>query len=204
MRRGRLVCLVVAAIVAGSAAAVAGSPEGAASTFVRDLGDRAIGMLGSADTSLAKREAKLRALLRSRFDMRVMGRFALGRYWRRASAEQRRDYLDLFGEYVVSTYSAMLGGYAGETLTIVSETPLSNKIDVLVNTRITRPSGPPVKATWRVRARDDDYRIIDVMIEGVSMVVTQRQQFSSVVQRHGLDGLLETLRARTSKLSASR
>ncbi len=203
MRRGRLVCLVVAAIVAGAGAVVAGSP-GAASTFVRDLGDRAIGVLGSADASLAKREAKLRALLRSRFDMRVMGRFALGRYWRRASAEQRRDYLDLFGEYVVSTYSAMLGGYTGEKLTIVSETPLSNKIDVLVNTRITRPSGPPVKATWRVRARDDDFRIIDVMIEGISMVVTQRQQFSSVIQRHGLEGLLETLRARTAKLNASR
>ena len=147
MRRARLACLVVAATVVGSASAVAGSSLGAASTFVRDLGDQAIGVLGLADTSLAEREAKLRILLRARFDMRVMGRFALGRYWRRASAEQRRDYLDLFGEYVVSTYSAMLGGYAGEKLTIVSETPLSNKIDVLVNTRITRPSGPPIKAT---------------------------------------------------------
>ncbi len=204
MERAFVARILLAVMAFSAAPALSASPPGEASAFVRDLGDKAIRVLASKDAGLAEREAKLQAVLYGHFDMRVIGRFALGRYWRQASAEQRRDYLDLFGRYIVKTYSAKLGGYTGEQLEIVSETPLTNKIDVLVNTRIERPSGPPIKATWRVRSRNDTRRIIDVMIEGISMAVTQRQQFSSVVRRYGLEGLLETLRARTTKLSASR
>ncbi len=204
MERAFVARILLAVMTFSAAPALSASPPGEASAFVRDLGDKAIRVLASKDAGLAEREAKLQAVLYGHFDMRVIGRFALGRYWRQASAEQRRDYLDLFGRYIVKTYSAKLGGYTGEQLEIVSETPLTNKIDVLVNTRIERPSGPPIKATWRVRSRNDTRRIIDVMIEGISMAVTQRQQFSSVVRRYGLEGLLETLRARTTKLSASR
>ena len=204
MERAFVARILLAVMAFSAAPALSASPPGEASAFVRDLGDKAIRVLASKDAGLAEREAKLQAVLYGHFDMRVIGRFALGRYWRQTSAEQRRDYLNLFGRYIVKTYSAKLGGYTGEQLEIVSETPLTNKIDVLVNTRIERPSGPPIKATWRVRSRNDTRRIIDVMIEGISMAVTQRQQFSSVVRRYGLEGLLETLRARTTKLSASR
>ena len=133
----------------------------------------------------------------------MVGRFALGRYWRQASREQKNDYIKLFGQFVVQTYASKLGGYSGEALKILSETPLKNKIDVLVNTRIERPSGPPIKVAWRVRSRDKVRRIIDVMVEGVSMVITQREQFAAVVRQHGLHGLLETLRARTTKTGAT-
>ena len=73
--------------------------------------------------------------------------------------------------------------------------------DVVVSTRIERPSGPPITAEWRVRVTDGRLRIIDVSIEGVSMVVTQRSEFASVIQRNGVEGLIEVLRARTTKMS---
>ena len=71
-----------------------------------------------------------------------------------------------------------------------------------MHTRIGRPSGPPLECDWRVRQRDGKLRIIDVMVEGVSMAVTQRSEFSAVIKSRGFDGLLSALRARTNKISA--
>jgi phospholipid transport system substrate-binding protein len=143
-------------------------------------------------------------LLRKGFNLEYIGRFVLGTTWRRATPEQRTDYLDLFGEFVVKTYAKRLGGYSGEALTVLKTTVVGKKRDVIVYTRIDRPSGPPLKATWRVRKFDDQDKIIDVTVEGVSMAVTQRQEFASVTRRSGLEGLLQILRARTERLPAAR
>jgi phospholipid transport system substrate-binding protein len=196
--------VLLAAVVLSVSPVYSASTPGAASTFVRDLGKQAIRVLAMKETTLAEREVKLQDVLYANFDIATIGRFALGRYWRQASTGQRNDYLKLFGKFLVQTYSSKLGGYSGEDLEITSETLLKNKIDVLVNTKIERPSGPPLKIAWRIRSRDDvNRKIIDVMIEGTSMALSQREQFSSVVRNHGLQGLLETLRARTTKVKAT-
>lgn len=191
--------LAVGIIVFGAPAAQAG----AEADFIRKLGDQAIKVLGSSDKSLAEREAKFRKILEAGFDMPLIARFALGRYWRVASKEQRRDYLNLFTDYIVRSYSVKLGGYKNDALVIISEQALKNKKDVLVHTRINRPKGASVKTVWRVRTSKKGLRIIDVMIEGISMLVTHREEFSAVIRRHGLTGLLETLRARVGKLPAT-
>ena len=102
-KRALIVRILVAAMVFGAGPALSASPPEEASAFIRDLGGEAIRVLAAKDAGLAEREAKLQAILYDHFDMRVIGRFALGRYWRQASAEQRRDYLDLFGRYIVKT-----------------------------------------------------------------------------------------------------
>ncbi len=175
--------------------AVAAVQPGAASELIRRLGEQAIAALDAPGASLEAREARFRSLLSEGFDLAFIGRFVLGRYWRQATPEQRSDYLALFGEYVLQTYSARLGGYAGESMTILSERPAGTK-DIVVSTRILRPSGPPIQAAWRVRTTGGRYRIIDIMVEGVSMVVTQRSEFAAVIQRRGLQGLIDELRVR--------
>ena len=197
-RRILLTAIVVLWIGAGGFAEAAMQP-GAASLFIRQLGDQAIAALRAPGASLEAREAQFRKLLSEGFDLAFIGRFVLGRHWRKATPEQRTDYMALFSEYVLQTYSSRLGGYAGETMAILSERPAGTK-DMLVSTRIERPSGPPILANWRVRTSGERYRVIDIMVEGVSMVVTQRSEFAAVVQRHGLQGLIEVLRARTTKL----
>ena len=117
--------------------------------------------------------------------------------------EQRADYLDLFGEFIVKTYAKRLGGYSGEAFVVLKSTVTGKKRDVIVKTRIDRPSGPSLKATWRVRKFGDQDKIIDVSVEGVSMAITQRQEFASVTRRSGLEGLLQILRARTEHLPAT-
>ena len=176
--------------------------ENDAARFIHQLGNRAIETLRTSDLTLDQREAQFRGLLREGFDLAFIGRFVLGKYWRAATPEQQEDYLALFGEYLVQTYSARLGGYSGETMAVVSTRQASEK-DFVVRTQIDRPTGPPVVAKWRVRTTGGGFRIIDVMVEGISMAVTQRSEFASVVQRDGIDGLLVILRARTTKIPAT-
>lgn len=199
----RLLCLCLVIAVCATTLGAPAARAGAEADFIRKLGDQAISVLGASDRSLAEREADFRKILKEGFNMPLIARFALGRYWRIASKEQRRDYLVLFTDYVVKSYSVKLGGFKNEALVIVSEKPLKNKMDVLVNTLIKRPKGPPVKTVWRVRNSKNRLRIIDVMVEGISMLITHRDEFGAVIQRHGLDGLLETLKARTGKLPAT-
>lgn len=195
----RLIVLVSAfTLAAGTAPAATGT----ASEFVARLGDRAVTVLRSADGDLGSREARFRDLLREGFDLPFIARFALGPYWRRATAEQRSDYLGAFGDYVVQTYSARLGGYTGEAMNILAERRAGER-DSVVETEIIRPSGPPILAEWRVRVIDGEYRIIDIAIEGISMAVTKRSEFSAVIQAKGIDGLIAALRLRASKISAT-
>ncbi len=201
--RRTVICVSLVLVVALHALWVApAQAKGDASSFVQQLGNRAIGVLQDDGSTLAQREAMFRDILVEGFDLNLIGRFVLARYWKKASEEQQANYLRAFGEFIVRKYSAMLGGYAGEVFTVVSEQPSGDK-DVMVLTRIDRPSGPPIETHWRVRGKDGEQRIIDVLVEGISMAMTQRAEFKSVVKRHGIDGLIQILDAQSSKLSAT-
>jgi len=172
------------------------------SQFMGDLGQQAIVVLQSTSGSLEQREQQFRQILAQNFDVPFIGRFVLGRSWRTATPQQQADYLALFEDFLVLTYSRRLGGYTGERLTVVTDRA-ANERDTVVRTRIDRPSGPPINADWRVRATSAGYKIIDIEVAGVSMALTQRSEFASVVGRNGLNGLIQVLRARAAKLSAT-
>ncbi len=169
-----------------------------ASQFVRKLGDETIAVLATPDATAEQRKARFRELLDEGFAVETIGRFALGRYWRAATPAQRSDYLRLFREFVLETYAGRLGTYAGETLEIIQACPL-NQNDTMVSTEIQSPDGPPIRVDYRVRAQPAGLKIIDVFVEGVSLITTQRAEFASVINRTGgVEGLLELLREHTS------
>ena len=200
--RRTLLALAGLALLPRFARAEAGQAEVAgASALIANLADQALAVLRRADLSLEQRETEFRRLLREGFDMNFIARFVLGKHWRELNAEQQAEYLDVFSEYVLQTYSRRLGGYAGQSFSVVGARPAGQQ-DVVVQTRIDQPSGPPILADWRVRAGGGAYRIVDVMVEGVSMAVTQRSEFGAVVQRGGVAGLVEALRARTEMMPA--
>jgi phospholipid transport system substrate-binding protein len=187
--------IVVCGLVSTTAQAQP-ADRGGPSQFIKTMGDEAISILRSANLPTETRESMFRALLARDFDVNFIGRFVLGQYWRIATPDQQRDYLQAFNEYVLQVYPTWLGDYAGETLSVTSERSAGAK-DVLVGTRIDRPSGPPAAVQWRVRASEGELRVIDVFVDSVSLAVTQRDEFASVVQRQKVAGLIELLRART-------
>lgn len=194
--------LLLVAVLAPLTLIAPAHAQSTASQFISVLGQQAIGTLQSTSGSLEQREQQFRRILAQSFDVAFIGRFVLGQHWRRASPQQRNDYLALFEDFLVLTYSRRLGGYSGETLSVVGERA-ANERDTVVRTRIVRPSGPPIDADWRVRVIDGHFKIIDVEVAGVSMALTQRSEFASVVTRNGINGLIQVLQSRASKLSAA-
>ena len=149
----------------------------------------------------AERETRFRALFRTKFDVERIGRFTLGKHVRRADEKQLAEFLRLFEDFIVVTYASRFSEYSGESFEIRSIRAEPGR-DTLVLTEIMRPTGgPPYRVDWQVREREGILKIIDVKVEGVSMSVTQRAEFSSVIQRQGgVDGLIEQLRAKTKLL----
>ncbi|MEM7651290.1 MAG: ABC transporter substrate-binding protein [Pseudomonadota bacterium] len=167
-----------------------------AEKFITGLTTEGISFLADANLSDAKRKAAFKKLLNSKFDMNTIARFSLGRYWRSASKAQRDEYLKSFKKMIVDVYSQRFGDYQGQSIDVTGSRKEGER-DVLVHSLLTQESGPDVKIDWRVRKRDGRYKVIDVMVEGVSMAVTQRSDFSSVIQRGGgnIEALLEHLRS---------
>jgi phospholipid transport system substrate-binding protein len=190
------------------------APEaGAAATlqgkFIQNLGDQALAILADKNITADQRNLKFRQMMRNSFDLMTIGRFVLGRNWLAATPEQQKEYMHLFEELVVKTYSDRFALYTGEGFHVKATYPEGNR-DFIVNSEITHPDGsPPTTIDWRLRLKDGKLGIIDVVVEGVSMSVTQRQEYSSVIERNGgnIDGLLDVMRRHlqdTPKTAASK
>jgi phospholipid transport system substrate-binding protein len=192
-RRLRSIGLALLLLAAAPAAAV---EPGEARSFVADITDRATTVL-SSDRSLAERRGELSEILRTAFDLDYIGRLVLGPKYRTLSEEQKQAYDAAFEKYVVQTYSRRIDEYGGEQLEITGTEPAGSN-DVKVLSRITNTDqGEPVAVSWRVRERQSGPKIIDVEIEGVSMAISQRSEFASVVEQRGIDGLIAMLEDRS-------
>lgn len=165
----------------------AGSEAGeGAQKFIQSMAGRAIGFLGDNSLNADQKKAAFRNILQDSFDMKTIGRFTLGRYWRVATPEQRKDYQALFEKMVINVYSERFSEYKGqkfEARGFRSE----GENDTLVTSFIIPTEGPEIQVDWRVRHKNGTYKIVDIIVEGVSMSVTQRSDFSSVIQRGGGD-----------------
>jgi phospholipid transport system substrate-binding protein len=157
-----------------------------AKSFVNGVAQDGIGFLSDESLSAAKKSSSFRKLLQSNFDMQTIARFALGRYWRSASEAQRSEYLKLFDQMIFDVYSSRFGEYSGEELDVI-DARADGKSDIIVNSMIKSKQGTEIKVDWRVRSKNSKYKIVDVIVEGVSMALTQRSDFSSVIQRGGGD-----------------
>ena len=173
----------------------AAAQDQSASQFVEALGGEAIEILLNETRTDEQRIQGFRDLMAERFDLPLISRYVLGSHWRRATPEQREEYSTLFERFLVSTYASRLGDYGGEILEVKS-TRQEGKKDTIVSTRIGKKGGSLVRVDWRVRRMDHGYKIVDVIIEGVSMIITQRDEFASVIRRSGgnVEGLLAKLR----------
>ncbi|MDA0675155.1 MAG: ABC transporter substrate-binding protein [Proteobacteria bacterium] len=170
--------------------------------FLRKLCDEAVDLAQSGQKSPEEREAKLRDLLEAGFDVGLIGRFVLGRYWNTASEEQRDEYMRLFKDMIILTFARRFQDYNGETFEITG-TNQRGENDYFVNSVINRPSSPDVKVDWRVRCTSQ-CRIIDVVAEGISQVQTYRSEYGAIIQNGGgsVNSLLDALRNHVNQLEA--
>jgi phospholipid transport system substrate-binding protein len=166
--------------------------------FIDKLGEAAIHSLTAPNLNADERRQRFRDLLQRSFNVTGIGRFVLGRYWNTATEQEQQEYLKLFEELIVRTYADRFSEYSGEKFTVgkVQRDTERPKYATVFST-IARPGGQTVRVDWRVRQEDDQtWRVVDVVIEGVSMSITQRSEFASVIESKGgtVKALIDTLR----------
>ncbi len=188
------VLLLAAAGPRPAAAVETGDPA----AFVRHFGEQAMAVLADKGLARDQREQTFRGLLTAGFDIKTIGRFVLGRYWRKATEAERAEYGRLYEDLIVATYSRQLSSYAGETLKVEGVRQQDGK-SALVTSRFLRAEGKPVQLDWRLLRRGDTWRIVDVVVEGMSMALSQRSEFKAVIGGNGgrVEALLEKLREKT-------
>ena len=196
-----LAALFIAALVA------AGLPPGlaradefgaGAKKFIEILTSDAISMLTVEDITKTERADRFRRLMNENFAIKGIAKFVIGRHWRKATESEKKEYLQLFEDLLVDTYADRFAKYSGEKL-VVNKSEVRGKGDALVHTIMIRVDGAkPLKVTWRVRGKNGIYKIVDIIVEGISMVVTQKSEFASFIQKNGgsLGPLLIELRKR--------
>lgn len=198
-RRGGLLGIIALAFAGFVATATPARADIAADAakFVQGLGDKAIAVVSDPKNTPQQRQAVFRELLNANFDVPTIGRFVLGRYWNAASQPQKDEYQKLFESMIVNVYAERFSQYAGEKFKVTGGRPEGER-DAVVSSQVLRPNGPPVNVAWRVRQKDANFKIIDVVVENVSMSVTQRSEFASVIESNGgrFDALLDALRSR--------
>lgn len=158
-----------------------------AQKFIDSMARRALDFLGNAQQTQAQKTESFRRLLEDNYDMETIGRFTMGRYWKTATPQQRIEYQRLFKKRVVEMYSRRFSEYKGEKFETLGARA-DGENDTIVSSRIVpADGGSAVSVDWRVRYKDGRYRVVDVIVEGVSMSVTQRSDFAAVIQQGGGD-----------------
>jgi phospholipid transport system substrate-binding protein len=169
--------------------------------FVSSIAQEAIDELASTALDEGERLRRFRSLFAEGFDIPLIARFVLGRYWRQATDAERAEYLKLFDELVVLTYARRFNEFNAARLRVLSVSRPNEDNDVIVAVEGALQGKPPVRMDVRVRQGAAQFKIIDLSIEGISMAVTQRDEFSSVIQRGGgrIEALLASLRDKTGQ-----
>ncbi|NVJ93550.1 MAG: ABC transporter substrate-binding protein [Methylocystaceae bacterium] len=175
-----------------------------AETFIQTMADKAMATYRS-DKDEKELELEFRNLLNEDFDVRAIGKWVLGRYWRKATDSEKEEYLKLFEDFIIVTYANRFKDYSGTDITLnVTESLTKNDQDAIVRSQIIRPeTAEPILVDWRVKGnKNDELKIVDVLIAGVSMSQTQRSEFASVIKRNGgeVAGLIDALRSKTTQL----
>ena len=177
-----------------------------AGDFLIWFGKRAVKELNDPALNDIEREARFRKFFGEALDIPAIGRFILGPNWRRASAQDRADFLAVFEEIALQRFLPMFqhksDAYTGDSFDIVKIQPVSAvKDQALVHTKVIRTKGPPIELVWRIRERNKQFKILDISVEGLSMALTLRQEYGAAVRRLGSVGAI--VRALREKVAAN-
>ena len=166
---------------ANRAQAATDSPD----AFMSNLGGQVIQLIGNQQAPATERKQKFAALMNQSFDVDGIARFVLGRYWRTASDSERQQFEQVFDKYMIDVYWGHFNQYTGQRFVVTKKTP-EGADTTLVSSQIIQPGGhQPVDVVWRVVDHGGKYEISDVSIEGVSELVTYRQEFASAISQNG-------------------
>ena len=184
-------------------ASVARADEPTPTHVVEQLHAELLNVMKKSETlGFEGRYERLAPVLERCFDITFMAQKSVGRHWRTASEEERARLMGSFHRYLISNYAGRFTGYSGQHFETLGDEP-ALRDTVLVRTRIIDPGDDPVLLDYRLREVDGSWKIIDVYLNGtVSELALRRSEYSTVIQRDGMAGLLSALDDKIAKLAS--
>jgi phospholipid transport system substrate-binding protein len=168
--------------------ALAEMPIDKATSFIDALGRGLMETINGTETAPAK-TASLEKIIETNVDTASVARFCIGRFWRIATADQQKDYMALFHQVLVKNITGRVGDYQG--VLIATNRAAAREDGIAVTTTVTRPNNAPNRVDWLVTDEGGKPQVIDVIAEGTSLRLTQRNDYLAFLSRN--NGNVQTL-----------
>lgn len=170
------------------------APADDVKAFADKLASNALVIVKNEKLSKDEKQTQLESLFRTNVDIPWVAKFVMGKFWRTASEQQKSDYLSSYEKFILKNYTSKLTNYSGQAYKIL-DTKKDEDGDYLLTMEVESPNGEPsVLLDYRIRKVGAGYKIFDIIVEGVSMITTQRSEFSSVITNQGIDYLIDALK----------
>lgn len=170
--------------------------------FVQILTDKIITDVLTSSKTQAEKELIFKTEFEKALDLKSIGQFVLGPYWRTATPEQRSKFLDVFMDFTTATWGDRFQLYQGQKLLFSGTRPAPGK-QIYVDSKIM--NNPPVEVIWRLKDKQG-YQIVDIIVEGASMAISYKTEYTAFLQNHNgnIDALTEELATKLEKLKAKK
>jgi phospholipid transport system substrate-binding protein len=188
------IALIALASPAAAQTAANAQTQAQASAFITKLSNDAFGVLRNKSLTRDAARAQFRALLRQNFAITEIGNRLIRTQRATITPAQLQAYQAALPDFIVNTYADRLYDFADARVQVVRTLPLGSRGDVNVVTRITRPSGNPIDATWSVRPAATGMQVTNLTVNGVNVALTQEADFKAYIQRNGFDALVAFMR----------
>jgi phospholipid transport system substrate-binding protein len=176
-------------------AAPGGAGSNGPSAVIRDTADAVVAVLNDGALDPAQRRKRIEDIAYERFDFDTISRLVLGRNWKALSPAQQDEFRREFRTLLSESYGRRIDRYEQEQVKILGERA-EQRGDVTVQTKIVGGQANDLEVDYRLRQKDGAWLVIDVVVEGASLLSNYRSQFAEVWSQGGADGLLKRMRER--------
>ena len=172
-----------------------------AESFIKEVTHEGIVEIINAKATQAEKDARFEKLFNSALDLKFIGKFVLGRYWRTATEEQQEEFIDIYRKLNVQTWSKRFDEFKGKEFIFKGTSPSSSKGQIFVNTIVPMNQAQPASVIWRVKQEGDTFKIVDIIIENVSLAITARNEYTAFIKKSpdGINGLIADLKKKISQ-----
>ena len=169
-----------------------------AENFVKNVTAEAIKDIINANIPQTEKDKRFTTLFNKALDLDFIGQFVLGRYWRTATPAQRKEFISVYRQLNVSTWSKRFDEFKGKEFIFKGTSPSKSKGQIFVNSVVPMDEGEPAKVDWRVREKNGEYKVVDIIIENVSLAITARNEYTAFIKNNAgsIDALIANLKAK--------
>ena len=170
-----------------------------AENFIKKVTSQGIEEIINANIPQAQKDARFAKLFNEYLDLDFIGKFVLGRYWNTAKPAERKEFIEVYRQMNIKTWSKRFDEFKGKSFNFNGTTPSNSKNQIFVDTTVPMPQGTPAKVIWRVKDTNGTLKVVDIIIENVSLAITARNEYTAYIKKskNGIADLIADLKQKS-------